>query len=284
MLNRSVRPAPRRPITPMDCDSSRINRYLNFFLSSTNRFKGAISPWFAERPSETMKRRVKRLLCYTRWRVSHHPLHILVGSLRLTIKSSDLMSSNTRSKSSMSLCLNQRMLDRDICTPFWVAKLMPSSLERTVCEYWFVVSYTKTANLHHQEITTFRKGRDHGRNGGEALSIDNGFFRAQERRNVPFQIHVYIDCPVEPRRTTRSHAIVLQRIDGFLPNGIRSHQVQMVAGRQIHHGFGMAGYFGLDPLRTDDLRCLFQIQPIKAREFRGQRFRLPFFDQIVHFL
>lgn len=34
MLKRSVKPAPREPSTPMDWDSSRINRYLNLRLSS----------------------------------------------------------------------------------------------------------------------------------------------------------------------------------------------------------------------------------------------------------
>src|SRR5271170_4349317 len=106
----SVTPRPWLPNTPNDQVSSRINRYLYFLFNShcgqpifpfgedhTTRGRSTISPKFSLRPSVTMNRRVN-------------------GFLDLVCSS--LISSSTRSRSSMSLCSNHRTVDREICKPF----------------------------------------------------------------------------------------------------------------------------------------------------------------------
>lgn len=122
--------------------------------------------------------------------------------LIFTTMSSTRISSKTRSKSSMSLCLNQRTLERDICTPFWTAKLTPSSLcsAKVSQVYADATIDIYIPCLHNKQVAALGKCRNNGRDGRETLSVNDRFVGTQKLSNVAFEIHVDIDGAIETRR------------------------------------------------------------------------------------
>ena len=95
------------------------------------------------------------------------------------------------------------------------------------------------------DISSLGEGRNHGRDGGERLGVENGIFRSKELCDVSLEVGMNVDRAVETCWTATSETVCPESLGGLLLDGFIACETSEVEAGEVHDSLAGTDEFGL---------------------------------------